>query len=342
MVNTKKKLEKKLAKFVGVQNALLFSSCRNALHHLLLDLNKEEKIKDEIIIQNFICDSLPQSIKNAGNKVVYANVNQDTFNLTSSLVLEKITPNTKAVVFVHTYGNPNGIEEVAKLCKEKGIILIEDIAHALGANYNSKNVGTFGDYAIYSLTKQMINIGGGVLLSNNNLSNIKNRNNQSAAIMDYPKRFMASLYETRGFWLSKLLIDFVRKKADLKLANAMSPHDHCTSLEAWIALKQLNGLNKKIKKRERNYNYLKKFVKTQNVNSGSSYNYLSLIFPNNEMRDKMVDQHFLCLPPWPGSNLSDKIAFIPNNPGFSKKSLRKLGLVYQNFYKPSSSNDVNE
>ncbi|MBS3165668.1 aminotransferase class I/II-fold pyridoxal phosphate-dependent enzyme [Candidatus Woesearchaeota archaeon] len=331
----KQQLEQELSTYLGVKNTVLFSSCRNTLYTLLLSLKLKKK--DEVIIQSFICDSLPMAIEKAGATAIKVEVDPDTFNLSTNLVEKKINNNTKVIIFVHTYGNPTGITEIKALCEKHKLILIEDIAHALGASFNGQLAGTFGDYAVYSLTKQMVNIGGGALLTNNNVYEVKlirDRNRQKPAWLDYPKRLIASLYETRAFFLSKLVIDYVRKKADLKLANALSPHFYCTDIEAYLALHQLSSIKNKMARRKENYRLLKNILLNdlivQNINeeAHSSYNYLSLIFPDEEQRDLAVKKHFLFLPPWPGSKISKKIIFIPNNPNFNRKKIDSFAQAY--------------
>jgi len=328
------RLELALSRFVGVKNALLFSSCRNALYTLIKSLELKET--DEVLVQSFICDSLPMAIEKAGAKPILIEVNEETFNLDSRIVEEAINENTRAVLFVHTYGNPSGIEEISGLCKKHNLILIEDIAHALGASCNGKAAGSFGDYTIYSLTKQMVNFGGGALLTNRNLRGIielRDEEKNKPVRLNYPKRFMASLYETRAFFLSKLLIDFVRKRADLKLANLLSSHFYCTKIEAYFALRQLTNLPNTILLKRKNYDYLKKYVNTQRIEGDSSFNYLSLVFPDKKTRDLALKKHFLFLPPWDGSTISERLIFIPNNPQFTRKELNSIVNVYNKVYK---------
>lgn len=331
----KDKLRKELSDLLGLQKVILFSSCRNALYTLLRSLNLKEN--DEVIVQSFICSTLPMAIKAAGGKVVLAEVDEKTFNLSLDDLRKKITNNTKVVIFVHTYGNPSGIQEVQQLCKEHNLILIEDIAQALGASYCGKLAGTFGDFTVYSFTKQLINIGGGALLSNHNLSKVRRLRDKldmekELKLIEYPKRLITSLYETRAFFLSKILIDLARKKAmKFKVALNLDPHFNCNNIEAYLASTQIKSLKKKIRKRMNNYNYIKAKVRTQQIDSLSisSHTYLSFIFPNQETRNQVIKKNFLFLPPWKGTELSKKLIFVPNNPNFSKRKLNSFINIYK-------------
>jgi UDP-N-acetylbacillosamine transaminase len=75
----------------------------------------------------------------------------------------------KALILTHLYGQCADIEAIANICKENGIYLIEDAAESLGAIFNGKHTGTFGDFGIYSFNgnKILTTSGGGVLISSN-------------------------------------------------------------------------------------------------------------------------------------------------------------------------------
>ncbi len=337
----KEKLQNELTRRLGLEHCLLTSSCRNALYLVLANLELQEG--DEVIIQSFICGSLPLAIEKAGGKVVFVEVNKETFNLDGENVKKNITPKTRAIIFVHTYGNPSGIAEVAQLCKDRKIILIEDIAHAFGARYDHKLAGTFGDYAVYSFTKQMINGGGGVILTNNSLKkivHIQSTFRNSPSFIDYCKRIVASLYETRAFFLSKLIINFVHRQRKLQLTNNLSPHFSCSEMEAFLAWKQLSSLPRLILKRRKNYLFLSRAgaqLQTIFPLAESSYNYLSFIFPTPRARDRALTKNSLFLPPWSGSSLSEKLIFVPNNPFFTKKRLLQFRNATTIFIKKKNS-----
>ncbi len=339
MPSIKEKLQNKISSLLENRNVVLFSSCRNALFTLVKSFNFQPD--DEVIIQSFICDSLPQAIRKAGAKVVYASVDAGTLNLTKEEVLKKITKNTKAVIFVHTYGNPSGIKEVAELCKQRNLVLIEDIAHALGARYERKMAGTFGDYAVYSFTKQMVNFGGGALITDRDVKKIidlqqekifmRHRLSVALPFIDYTKRLVASLYETRAFFGSKLLIDFVRKRADLRLAQELSSHAHCSKMEAFLAYCQIDSVLQSNKQKKENYDFLNSLLAEQyslfqkvEPSALSASSYLSFSFQNKRQCDLMLAQQFLFLPPWSGSAVSDNLLFVPNRASFSEKKLRNF------------------
>ncbi|MEW5896137.1 MAG: aminotransferase class I/II-fold pyridoxal phosphate-dependent enzyme [Nanoarchaeota archaeon] len=330
-MNIKQKLEKELSSFLGLKNAVLFGSCRNALYTLLLSLKLKET--DEVIVQSFICESVIGAARRAGARPVLVDVNEKTFNLDYKLVEKNIHKNTKAIIFVHTYGNPSGISEIKQLCEKYNLILIEDIAHALGASYGGKLAGTFGDYAVYSFTKQMVNFGGGAVITNQDVQAIRDLRDSfqsRPSSLVYIKRLFASLYETRAFFISKVMIYLVKKKEDLKLTNSLDQSFECSRLEAYFALRQINCLKDNIQKRKRNFFYLNKKIVAQIVvkDAESSFNYLSFIFPSGVERNKALKNNFLFSPPWSGSAISERIAFVPNSPQFTRRKLDSFWNAY--------------
>ena len=65
-------------------------------------------------------------------------------------VISKISPKTKAILAVHLYGNPCDMDQLADICKQNNLFLIEDAAEAFGSKYKDRHVGTFGDIATFS------------------------------------------------------------------------------------------------------------------------------------------------------------------------------------------------
>lgn len=110
---------------------------------------------DEVITSAMTFIATAEAIDHAGARVVFADVEADTLNLSARTIEARITPTTRAILFVHLHGNPSGILEVAELARKRGLKLIEDCAQAHGAtvrigNEAEKHVGTFGDAGAFS------------------------------------------------------------------------------------------------------------------------------------------------------------------------------------------------
>ena len=100
-----------------------------------------------------------------GAKPIFADVDVENGNILVSSIEEKITEKTKAILVVHYAGYPVDIKRIRKLADKHNLLLIEDCAHALGATFENKYVGTFGDFSIFSFQaiKHLTTIDGGFL-----------------------------------------------------------------------------------------------------------------------------------------------------------------------------------
>jgi perosamine synthetase len=107
---------------------------------------------------------VPEMARVLGLKVVFADVDPTTFNLDPAALERAITPRTRAVVPTHIYGLPCDMDEILAIAERHGLRVIEDCAHALGATYHGRPVGTFGDAALYSfqVLKPLNTCGGGM------------------------------------------------------------------------------------------------------------------------------------------------------------------------------------
>jgi len=74
----------------------------------------------------------------------------NNWNVTAESIKREITNRTKAVIIVHFAGYPCDMDEIVELCQERGVYLIEDVAHAVGATYRGESCGTFGEFGCFS------------------------------------------------------------------------------------------------------------------------------------------------------------------------------------------------
>jgi len=157
-------LEQKFAQYFGMEKAFSIDSGRAALFVILKGMDLEKN--DEIILQSFTCMVVVNSIVWNGLKPVYVDIDPSTYNLDPAKLEAAITPRTKAIMIQHTFGIPAEITKIQKICKKYGILLIEDCAHAMGAEYKGQKVGTFGEVSFYSLgrSKVISCVSGGMIL----------------------------------------------------------------------------------------------------------------------------------------------------------------------------------
>jgi dTDP-4-amino-4,6-dideoxygalactose transaminase len=149
----------------GGVNSTAVSSATAALHMSLLALGIKEG--DEVIIPalTFVADI--NVVKIVGATPVLADcTDENDWNISAKTIKKVITPKTKAVIVVHFAGYPCQMDEIVELCKENNIALIEDCAHAPGAKYKGKSVGTFGEYGCFSFfTNKNLSVGEGGMLT---------------------------------------------------------------------------------------------------------------------------------------------------------------------------------
>jgi dTDP-4-amino-4,6-dideoxygalactose transaminase len=107
---------------------------------------------------------VPEMARAAGLTPVFADVNPDTFNLDPASLERVITPRTRAVVPTHVYGLPCDMDEILDVARRHRLKVVEDCAHALGASYRGRPVGTLGDAALFSfqVLKPLNTCGGGM------------------------------------------------------------------------------------------------------------------------------------------------------------------------------------
>jgi dTDP-4-amino-4,6-dideoxygalactose transaminase len=150
-------LERELAAYVGAPHAVGVNSGTDALHLALVAAGVGPG--DEVIVPAFTFFATAEAVSYTGATPVFADVEEGTFNLD----VKKIALNarTKAVIAVHLFGQCAALDELSRLCKERGVVLIEDVAQALGADYQGRRAGAWGDFGCFSFypTKNQAAVG---------------------------------------------------------------------------------------------------------------------------------------------------------------------------------------
>jgi len=140
--------EEKFAKYVGVQHAVALNSGTAALHLALalLDLKRG----DEVIVPPITFVSTAHAVLYNGAKPVFADVYEDNLCIDVEDVAKKITKRTRAIMPVHYAGHPCNMDGLREVIKGKRIVIIEDAAHACGAEYKGKKVGSLSELTCFS------------------------------------------------------------------------------------------------------------------------------------------------------------------------------------------------
>ena len=163
------RFEKKLSKdFANNLSVISTGSGTDALHlaYLLANIKKD----DEVIAPVFTCTATNIPLLSIGAKIKFADLDKKTMNISVKSVRRLITKKTKAIICVHYGGLPCDLKELQELASKFKIPLIEDAAHALGAEYNNKKIGSVSDFTIFSFQaiKHITTGDGGALCIKNN------------------------------------------------------------------------------------------------------------------------------------------------------------------------------
>ncbi len=154
--------EDQFARRLGQGRAIATSYGRMAFYYILKAFDFPPG--SEIILPSFTFWVIPEMARVAGLKVVFADIDPATFNLSPECFERAITPKTRAVVPTHLYGLPCEMDPILAIARKNGLAVIEDCAHSLGASYRGQPVGTMGDAALFSFQalKPLNTYGGGM------------------------------------------------------------------------------------------------------------------------------------------------------------------------------------
>lgn len=160
-----KKVEDWFTSFFSTRYAFAFDSGRSALYFSLRALGVTSD--DEVLVQGYTCVVVSNAILWAGAKPIYIDI-EDNLNMSLMDLERKITEKTKVLIIQHTFGLPANIDKLIEIARKHNLKVIEDCAHSLGATYNEKLVGTFGDISIFSFGSNKIIscVRGGILITN--------------------------------------------------------------------------------------------------------------------------------------------------------------------------------
>ncbi len=163
-----KEFENALCKYTGAKYAVVVSSGTAALHVACLAAGI--KSGDEVVTSPITFAASANCISYCGGTPVFADIQEDTVNIDPEEIKKKINQKTKAIIPVHFAGHPCDLEEIKRIAKKHNLLVIEDAAHALGAEYKSSKIGSckYSDMTIFSFhpVKHVTTGEGGAVLTN--------------------------------------------------------------------------------------------------------------------------------------------------------------------------------
>lgn len=159
--------EQALAKYVGAKYAVSFSNGTAALHGACFAAGITEG--EEVITTPLTFAASANCILYQGGRPIFADIDEKTYNINPTEIEKKITDKTKAIIPVHFTGQPVPLDELSEIAKKHNLIIIEDAAHALGATYKQKKIGSISDMTMFSFhpVKHITSGEGGIITTNN-------------------------------------------------------------------------------------------------------------------------------------------------------------------------------
>ena len=160
--------ENNFAEFTGRKYAVSVGSATDALHFALLSFNIGPG--DEVLVTDFSWISSASCISIVGATPVFCDVDLDTYHINLDSIKRMYSEKTKALIYVHLFGNMSDTSEIKKFCEDKGIAFIEDAAQSLGSSLNNIKAGTIGHCSVYSFNSNKVIAGingGGMFLTDN-------------------------------------------------------------------------------------------------------------------------------------------------------------------------------
>jgi CDP-6-deoxy-D-xylo-4-hexulose-3-dehydrase len=259
--------EKELAEFIGIKHLITVNSGSSANLVAFSTLTSPKlgsraiKKGDEVIGVAAGFPTTVNPIVQFGAVPVFVDVDLSTHNVNADLIEAAITPKTKAIMLAHTLGNPFNLAKVKALCDKYNLWLVEDCCDALGAKFDGKMVGTWGDIAtlsFYPAHHMTMGEGGAVFTNNGQLIKI------AESFRDwgrdcYCKPGCDNTCGTRfNMQLGSLPVGYDHKYTYSHLGYNLK----ITDMQAACGLAQLKRLPEFIEKRNANFDYLKNRLST--------------------------------------------------------------------------------
>lgn len=161
-----REFEDSFAYLMGCQYGVACSNGTTSLHLALVTFGLEPG--DEVILPTFTMIATANAVRYTGATPVLVDSERDTWNPDTTQIEKAITPRTKGIVVVHTYGHPVDMDPVMALAERRGLWVLEDAAEAHGATYRDRAVGSIGTAASFSFyANKIITTGEGGMVTTN-------------------------------------------------------------------------------------------------------------------------------------------------------------------------------
>ena len=212
--------ERKVADYVGAKYAVAFSNGTAALHGACFAAGIGEG--DEVITTPITFAATSNAVLYCGGKPVFADIDDRTYNIDPKEIRKHITPNTKAIIPVDFTGQPADMDAIMEIANEHGLIVIEDGAHSLGAEYKGRKVGTLAHMTMFSFhpVKPVTTAEGGVIVTDSEEYYEKLKRFRSHGIIKH------NLSRDEGPWYYEMVdLGYNYRMTDLQAALGISQMD---------------------------------------------------------------------------------------------------------------------
>ena len=272
-VNTKN-FETQFKKFTNSKIAISVSSCTAGMHLFYESIGLKKN--DEVIIPAQTHVATAHAVELTGAKPVFVDCELDTGNIDVDKIESKISNRTKVITVVHFIGIPVNMQKIMKIAKKYNLFVLEDCALSLGAKIKNKHTGLYGDAGVFSFypVKHITTGEGGMIISKSQkLKNILNLKKSLGVNKSFSERKIPGMYEC----------------VDVGFNYRMS------EVNSVIGSEQMKKLNSFLKKRKKNFKYLKqkiskikslKILESNDPNLQSSNYCLTIILNNSLLRKR--------------------------------------------------------
>tara|TARA_R100001460_G_scaffold69580_1_gene110217 strand:+ start:2685 stop:3800 length:1116 start_codon:yes stop_codon:yes gene_type:complete len=241
---TGEKLSNEMNKKYGFSYSLPVSNCTTGLHLALLCLEIGEG--DDVLVSDFTFPATGHSVKYVGANPIFIDSHKDTYNFDIDDALNKITPNTKAIICVHTFGNMCEMDKIQRFARDNNLYVIEDAACSLGASYQNKYAGDWSDIGCFSMhARKNITSGEGGMMT------FKNKD------MFLKAKSLSAFGQRRAY---------ERKKSNFSVPvfEELGYNYKLSDISCGILLAQLKGYDQRLKKRRKLAKYYRQKIEKIN------------------------------------------------------------------------------
>ena len=267
--------EKKFCSFTGAKFSSTVSSCTAGMHLFYFALGIGRG--DEVIVPAQTHTATAHAVELSGAKPVFVDCEIETGNIDPKKIQKKITKKTKAICVVHFLGIPVDMKKINFIAKKNNLFVLEDCALSLGASYNKTHTGILGDAGVFSFypAKHITTGEGGIIITKN-------------------KSLYNKIKLLKSLGINKTFLE--RKTPGIYDAVEVGFNYRMSEIHASIGIKQIEKINNFIKKRKRNFEFLKKKFRTNgelhiidstNKKSKNSFYCMNVMLSKKQSKNRM-------------------------------------------------------